>query len=197
MSESDRNAVGLRHAAIVLAAGASRRLGVPKQLLQVEGTSLVRRAVLAAAATAPSALIVVTGALADVAAEIGDLGVRVVSCTAWNEGLAASLRAGIGALTDEAAALIVLCDQPALGGAHLQALVARWRRDPNAAVASAYAGVHGVPAIFPRSWFADLLALRGDVGARELLRRRAARVDTVAAEALAFDLDTPSDLRRP
>ena len=184
-----------RHAAIVLAAGGSRRLGRPKQALEVDGQPLLRRAVLAALATAPARTVVVLGAGAGALRPlVADLATEFVECADWNEGMGASLRTGLahaGAGMD--GALVVLCDQPALEASHLRALVARWREAPDRAVASRYADVRGVPAILPHAWFTELAALRGDAGARELLRTRA-DVREVVNEALGRDIDTPGDV---
>ena len=101
--------------------------------------------------------------------------------------------AGLAALSpDCAGALVLLCDQPALQASHLQTLVERWRSVPARAVASAYAGVVGVPAVLPRNWF-PLVQGDGDRGARALLRERA-DVEHIVCEALALDIDTPEQL---
>lgn len=183
-----------RHALLVLAAGGSRRLGEPKQLLRLDGESLVRRAVRSGLATDPTQALLVLGAAADaVRAEVADLPVTPLVCDHWQAGLGASLATGVAALGEDiASALVVLCDQPALDGTHLQALVAAWRKDPAQAAASAYAGVLGVPALLPRAWFEELATGRDDRGARELLRRHAPQVSAVAAPGLAQDLDTPA-----
>lgn len=180
-----------RHGVILLAAGASRRLGTPKQLLEFEGEPLVRRAARAALTTHPAQALAVLGANAGaVFAAIADLDLERVDCPHWEEGLSASLGAGVGALTaDIDGVLVVLCDQPALSAAHLQTLVAAWREAPARPAASAYAGVLGVPAILPRAWFADIFALTGDRGARELLRACASEVNAVPAPALSWDID--------
>lgn len=183
-----------RHALLVLAAGSSRRLGEPKQLLQFDGESLVRRTVRAGLATAPAQALLVLGAAADeVRAEVAGLPVTAVPCANWQAGLGASLAAGLGALHEDiVGALVLVCDQPALDHVHLQALVAAWQPDPARAAASAYAGVLGVPALLPRAWFAELATGRDDRGARRLLRRNAGRVIAIPAPGLARDLDTPS-----
>ena len=186
------------HAALLLAAGESSRLGTPKQLLSIDGEPLIRRAARAMLATRPGELYVVVGSRADeVFAAVADLPVLRIDCANWNEGLAASLRAGVGALPDRFdAVLVALCDQPALSAGHLATLVERFAGSGGAAVASTYAGVVGVPAVLPRAWFADLLALRGDTGARDLLRNSQRRIEVVAAQSLAFDIDEPADRSR-
>ena len=189
----------MRHGAVLLAAGASRRLGRPKQTVLIDGEPLVARMAGLALATDPRALVVSLGAQADaVRRALGDLGddprVRCVAAPDWALGMGASLRSGLDALPDDCdAALVLLCDQPALTMAHLGRLLATWRAQPERASASAYAGVLGVPAVLPRAWW-PALGASGDRGARELLRARAAEVSTVAAIELARDLDTPADL---
>lgn len=184
------------HGLIVLAAGASRRLGKSKQLLRLHGETLVRRAARLGLATTPLAAIIVLGADADpVYASVADLAVRRVDCIDWQQGMGASLRAGLTALPPECAgALIVLCDQPALTAEHLEQLVAAWRANPRGAAASSYAGRLGVPALLPRAWFAELMAESGDRGARELLASRRGDVVAIANEALTLDIDRGGDL---
>jgi molybdenum cofactor cytidylyltransferase len=186
------------HGLIVLAAGASRRLGTSKQLLRLQGETLVRRAVRLGLATNPGTAVVVVGADADnVYANVSDLGVRRVNCADWDLGMGASLRFGLVALPRECAgALVVLCDQPALDAAHLHKLVSAWRENPASAAASWYAGRLGVPALLPRAWFAELIADAGEEGARRLLARRREDVSVIANEALALDVDRDQDLGR-
>ena len=187
----------LRHAAIVLAAGASRRLGTPKQLLNVDGETLLHRAARLALATAPAQTLVVLGADAAAMREaVADLDVRSVVCDDWQRGQSASLQAGVSALDDGVeGVLVLLCDQVDLTAAHANTLLQAWHDDPTRAVASVYADVIGVPAVLPRAWFADVLRLQGDRGARDLLRRRAGEVVKIAAPALARDIDTPRHAR--
>ena len=185
-----------RHGAVILAAGGSSRLGQPKQLLMHHGETLIRRAVRAAMSTQPVATIVVVGARGDdVFASVADLAPSRVDCSDWQLGMGASLRAGLAALPSSCAgALIVLCDQPALGAEHLKAVCAAWHAAPDHAAASFYAGKIGVPALIPRAWFDDAVREIRDRGARDLLERRRDRVSVVENEALAADIDKPADL---
>jgi CTP:molybdopterin cytidylyltransferase MocA len=143
-----------------------------------------------------SALIVVLGSGA---AELGALLKHspgsVVINQDWREGLASSIRAGIARLPLTCAgALLVLADQPGVSTDDLKRLAGTWRKQPQYIAAALYSGTVGVPAIFPRSLFPELAQLRGDAGARVLLRRNAARVVRVPMPSAAIDVDTPEDL---
>jgi CTP:molybdopterin cytidylyltransferase MocA len=184
------------HGAILLAAGASTRLGRAKQLVEIDGEPLLRRAARALLATAPHELVVVLGHGAGRLREaLAGFALRIVVADDPACGLSASLRAGIMALDACCAgALVALTDQPALDAVHLIALRDAWRTRPSCAAASGYAGVLGVPALLPRAWFADIARLRGDSGARGLLRAHASDVITLPAPLLAHDIDAPADL---
>lgn len=180
--------------AVVLAAGASRRLGRPKQLVMIDGTPLVRRIAERAGAVCDEVCVVV-GAHADrIAAALHGLDVRLAYAPDWNEGMAASLRHGVAwaANAGHDAVALFACDQPRLSHEHVLALVAA-HRGSGAVVASRYADTLGVPAIFGRARFGDLLAQRGDRGARALLRDDP-NVVAIEWPDGAFDVDTPADL---
>lgn len=184
------------HGVVLLAAGVSRRLGRSKQLLVVSGESLVRRAARLGLMTAPADAVAVVGeGEGDVRNALADLPIRVVPCVDFRLGLGHSLRAGLVALVPACAgALVMVCDQPSLTEGHLLRLREVWRRKPDQAAASGYAGTIGVPALVPRRWFADLSGDLGDRGARDLLRARRAEILVVAEESLAFDIDHPRDV---
>ncbi|WP_306601288.1 nucleotidyltransferase family protein [Geothrix sp. 21YS21S-2] len=175
--------------AVILAAGASRRLGRPKQLERYQGESLLRRAVAAAGACGP--VVVVTGCRAEeIEGELRGLAVRVVHNPGWEEGMASSIREGVRALGEGAeGALFLVCDQPAVDAVLVGRLLARWRGAP---VACAYGGVRGIPAILPARAFPQLLALAGDTGARGLLQGD--DVVEVPFPEGAWDVDEPGDL---
>jgi len=184
-----------RHAAIILAAGASRRMGTAKQLLNKDGETLLRRAIRMAQKTNPVQTLVVLGHEADnLFSTIKDMKVQRIDCKDWQQGMSASLRAGVSLVDAECqGALVVLCDQVELSEKHLELLCNIWRLQSDHAVASAYDHTLGVPAMLPRSWFHRVDSLGGDQGARDLLRNDPSVLAVVAPE-LARDIDTPQDL---
>jgi molybdenum cofactor cytidylyltransferase len=188
----------LQVAAVVLAAGASSRLGRAKQLLDLGGRSLVRHAVEVASAAGCSRIFVVVGAHAEsVRATLTGLGAETVENPEWREGIASSLRRGISALPDEIdAAIVLLCDQPAVSPALLETLIATQRETRRAIVACRWDDAVGPPALFLRERFPALLALSGDRGARSILEREGDRVALVDFPEGAFDVDTPEDWER-
>jgi len=192
-------------AAVVLAAGESSRLGRPKQLVEFRGRSLIRGAVEAAREAGCSPVVVVLGAWSEpVLREIESLEIRAVVNEAWREGMGGSVRAGITELVsagDEIEAVLLTgCDQPWLSADVMRRLIGayRGREDPSETMAAcAYAGTLGVPALFAREEFHQLLALEGDRGARDLLRAREGRVVRISWPEGARDVDLPEDLPGP
>ena len=182
--------------AIVLAAGAATRFGSPKQLALVNGRPLLHLAVARAVEIAGQSVTVVLGAnAAHLAPLLRHTGASQVINRDWAEGMGSSVRAGVARIPAAAdAALLMLADQPAVTAEDLRRLVDSWRRQPRCIVAAFYAGSAGVPAIFPREDFAALSALRGDTGARALLRGAGDRVVRVPLPSAALDIDTPEDL---
>lgn len=182
-------------AAIVLAAGASARLGMPKALIEYRGETLLARAICAAASVADLAPIVVLGAAHErIRKQLSTEHARVIVNSDWATGQSTSLRAGVAALPRCDAALVCLCDQPLVDGTALERLREAWLDAPRRLIASVYDGTRGAPAIFPRARFDDLCALTGDCGARRLLHDD--DVWVVGVPEAAFDIDTPADLER-
>jgi molybdenum cofactor cytidylyltransferase len=183
-------------AAVVLAAGASSRLGRSKQLFRFRGVPLLVRATRLALSRADGPVIVVLGADAlrlRSCLRRRSLAARVVYNGRWSGGMSGSLRAGLCRVPRKCAGvLVLLTDQVLLAPAELGRLVERWRRQPGRPAAALSAGRSGAPAILPRRLLRAARTIRGDQGARQLLRGLAA-VTTVPVPSAAYDLDTPAD----
>ena len=195
MFESDSAGV----AAVILAAGASSRMGSPKQTLRYRGESLLRRAVLAALGAGCRPVVVVTGAHAELSRrELKGLGVREVFNPCWETGMASSVRAGVEALAgaDADAVVMMLCDQPHVTAEVISGLVAAHRATSRSVVASEYGGSFGVPALFGRTLFAELAQLEGAAGARQVIKRHAAEAHFLPFPGGEMDVDTPDDYTR-
>ncbi len=188
-----------RYGVVILAAGASTRMGSPKQLLELEGRPLVVRAVQAALASPAWPVVVVLGAHAEsIRPALARLPVLIADNPAWAEGMAASIRAGITTLRQFSrgldAAVIALCDQPAFSAATIATLVATQHATGRSIVAARYGNRHGAPALVLREHFPALAALTGEEGARALLNGDPTHVAGVDLPELAHDLDTPADV---
>lgn len=188
----------LRCGVVILAAGASTRMGTPKQLLELGGRTLLVRTVEAALASTAWPVVVVLGAHAEkIRPRLARLPVLVTENAAWPEGMAASIREGVTTLQQFSrrldAAIIALCDQPAFSAEVIAQLIAAQRTTHQSIVAARYGGRPGAPALFLRQHFHALAHLTGEEGARTLLHAEPARVATVDLPALATDLDTPED----
>jgi CTP:molybdopterin cytidylyltransferase MocA len=179
-------------AALILAAGAGRRMGGPKALLMMEGETLLQRAIHKARAAGCDPVIAVVGDW-----EPGPLAgnATVLRNPEAAEGMASSIRQGIAALPAGANAVLLLTvDQPAVDGTLLLNLLALAARAPGRPAACAYGGTLGIPAVLPRRLFSELLSLTGDRGAKAILLREP--TTALPFPAGAFDLDTPGDLDR-
>ncbi len=158
-------------AAVVLAAGASRRMGLLKQIMQLDGETLVHRAARIALQAGCDPTLVVLGHRAEaVGAALSGLPCTLVSNSDWDEGIASSIRAGIHAVPHAAvAAFLLACDQPAVDADFLRSMIKAHLLEPERIISAAYAGAIGIPALFPRHCFEGLKKLAGDRGARALL----------------------------
>lgn len=181
---------------LVLAAGASTRLGQPKQLVKLGGRPALHIVVSNAVAVAGNAVTVVLGAHArELTHLLAHSPASVVVNRHWEEGMGSSLRFGIAALPPGCDAVMVLLgDQVGVTADDLKRLASAWRGEESVIAASVYAQRVGVPAIFPRLCFSELAELRGDHGARAILERNGYRLVRVPMGNAAIDLDTPEDL---
>jgi molybdenum cofactor cytidylyltransferase len=192
----------------LLAAGGSKRLGRPKQLVRRGNRPLLLSALAAVrgALGGDGATVVVLGSgalrLRNVLRRAaprklnGSASAYVAYNALWRAGLASSLRVGLDALPRTAsAALVTVVDQPNVDSAALSRLIAAWRKRPHVAAAAHYAGHAGVPAILPRRLWHASRSLEGDSGARALLRR-ARELTLVEMPEAELDIDTEEDVAR-
>lgn len=186
--------------AVILAAGASRRLGRPKQCVVLDGRTLVVRAVNAARGAGLRPLVVLGAHREQVAQALGDAAPSVFHA-GWAAGMGGSLAAGLRAAMDGAAGVApervvcMVCDQPWVTQAELRALVDACTGDVDASAAR-YEGRVGVPACFAARCLGQLLAVAPEQGARRLLRSGALKVQAVPMEVARWDIDTEGDIAR-
>jgi molybdenum cofactor cytidylyltransferase len=184
-------------AAIVLAAGASTRMGRPKLTLPMpDGRALVRLAVEQVLAAGLDEAVVVLGADAEaVAATLAALPVRTVVNPHYAEGQSTSLRAGLDALRPGTAAVVVaLGDQPLPEPDVVRRLVTAFRETGRPIAVPVYRNGRGNPVLFAAALFGELSAVTGDQGGRGVIARDPDRVVEVPVDApMPADIDTPED----
>lgn len=200
----ERDAGRPRVAALILAAGQSRRMGAANKLLaEVAGVPMVRRAVEAALASRARPVVLVTGHDAEAVRTAAGLpGVAVVHNPSYADGLATSLARGLDALGDIAGnevegAIVLLGDMPRITPAVIDRLIAAFAPEEGAEVCMpTYQGRRGNPVLFARHFFPEIMALTGDKGARGLLERHPAAIVEVPLDdaAILLDIDTPEAL---
>lgn len=184
-----------RIAGIILAAGESKRLGQPKQLLDWKGKPFVRQVAETALAARLAPVIVVTGAAAaEVKTALHGLAVQQVHNPEWAQGQSGSVRAGLAAVPpDAAAAIFMVVDQPQLPVRLLDSLQEHYAQHRPPIIATLVDGRRTNPVLFDRSTFADFETLEGDVGGRALFSRYRVTWFPWLDTSLAFDVDTPED----
>lgn len=188
-------------AVLVLAAGASTRLGQPKQLLDFGGKALLQHILEQCIPLPFSARFLTLGAYsADIQENINIFDFQILQNEHWEEGMASSLRIGVQAASAHPSMpeniMVLLADQPFVSTALLQNLLDTHRSAQPLITASQYGEIQGVPAIFSSVLFPELLQLQGDRGANRLIRQYESKVFAVPFEAGSIDMDTPEDYRQ-
>lgn len=181
---------------IILAAGASSRMGQSKQKLNISGEPLLRRIVQAALSSRTQKVIVVLGA--DESGHhnlIRDLPVEIIVNHNWQKGMGSSIKRGMDliSIADSKAVIISVCDQPHLTSNVFNQLIDLFNKSQRLVVASTYAGTMGVPALFHQSLFNAILNMRDDEGAKKIILKHQDNLETIPFEAGAIDLDTMTD----
>jgi molybdenum cofactor cytidylyltransferase len=186
---------------IILAAGESKRLGNPKQLLSFDGNTLLACVANTACESMMCPVIAVLGAHAEkIRPTLNIPGLNVVNNENWQEGMASSLRTGLTSMMElypqVDGIIILVCDQPYLSHDLIKALIEAQRDAGLPAAAAAYNGKLGTPVLFHKSLFSALLLLSGDTGARKMLERMRKNVVEVDFEMGDVDIDTQADYER-
>ena len=183
-------------ALVILAAGEARRFGAIKQLAPFRGRPMAQYLVDACRTVAGAETFIVLGAnRSAIEPELDLANVGVIGNEGWREGIASSIRVAVTALAERYSALMfVAADQIAVSGGDLQKLADHWRHAPDRIVAARHGDGAGIPAVFPRSCFRELVGLRGDSGARKLIARYGDRVTVLEMPSAAIDVDTPDTL---
>jgi molybdenum cofactor cytidylyltransferase len=195
-SPAQTNAAGV--SVLLLAAGSSSRMGKSKQLLDIAGIPLLRHSAKVAHVAESSQTIVVLGANEMAHREILEgIPVEIVTNHFWKSGMGSSIKTGLQYIIQKypetQAILIMVCDQPTLQPAHIQALINAYSASDKKIVASAYDGTVGVPAIFGRSFFSNLLMLQDDEGAKKIIEQFPEQTVAIDLPEGAIDLDTVED----
>ncbi len=183
--------------ALILAAGPSRRMGTAKLGLPFEGVPMLRRVAEAALGSRCRETVVVLGADQDVYRPLLEgMPVRIVENPEFGHGMSTSIRAGVAALSAESTAVVILlADQPRITSEIINRLIGVYLQEGKRIVASTYQGVVGVPALFDRALYLELLTLEGDGGARSVIETYPQHGIAVAVEEGAWqDVDVPEDL---
>lgn len=185
-------------AAIILAAGRSKRLGKPKQLLYHKGKTLLEHAINAARGASVQSIILVLGSdFESIINGIDTTGLHIIENGDWQAGIASSIVSGINALYDIAplpdAAILMVCDQPFVTSSLLDQLLAAQRTTAKPIIASKYEDTIGIPALFHESFFLQLLGLKGDSGAKKIMQQYPDALAAVPFPLGSIDIDTPDD----
>ena len=183
---------------IILAAGASTRLGKPKQLLQYRGKTLLTHAINEAVNSNADAVVVVLGKDANLfKKEIDERKIRVAINSSWEEGMASSLRLGMDTLLKDKpyidAVIFMVCDQPHVLSSILNELIITQQKTTKQIVTCNYGDSIGPPALFHKKYFKDLMKLSGDTGARKIIQQNMNDMTTILFPEGEIDIDTEED----
>ena len=188
-------------AVVIIAAGESKRLGSPKQLLLLDKDSMLNRLIKMVQKSVDFPIYLVLGANAEkIKAQLPITNLNIVENNEWQEGMGSSIRIGVQAVIDSAnkhdGILILVCDQPHLSESSIKDLISLQDNKKSAITASFYANIAGTPALFHQSVFSDLLALNGDQGAKRIIQERDQELAKLQFEKGVLDIDTPEDYQQ-
>ena len=182
-------------AAIILAAGRSARLGSPKQLLSYRGKTLLQHSIDTALESMANPILVVLGSGKDtIKKELEQTQIFILENSSWESGMASSISCGINNLQiiapEAEAVILMVCDQPFVNAKLLNDLITKHKDSKQSIVASSYADTLGTPALFHKSLFSELLALKGESGAKSLIKKYSQQMRFVSFDQGSIDIDT-------
>ena len=185
---------------LIMAAGASRRLDQPKQLIDYQGQSLIRRILHEAINAEIGDITVITGYNHhEIEKEIQDLKVNVFYNEEWEEGLGASIRNGLkyvlGRKPETNAILLTMVDQPFVDADHLKKLAKAYDPSRPMIIASAYSSTFGVPVLFDSQYFEEMKQLKGDEGGKKIFVNYLRNIVEIPFIQGAIDIDEKKDLK--
>lgn len=182
---------------IILAAGSSSRFGDIKQLSFYQDKTFIARAVSIAKEVVEEVIVVLGANGEKVKEEIRDSEVAFTYNKYWEEGMASSIRSGVGSFLqmnpDAEAAILMVCDQPFVSSELLNAMIKKHLQTGKQIIASAYQETVGTPVLFGKIFFPDLLDLRGQSGAKKIIEQNTDSIITVAFPLGYVDIDTKED----
>jgi molybdenum cofactor cytidylyltransferase len=184
---------------VLLAAGASSRLGRPKQLLVYKGQSLIKQVVKIMELAEMPAVAVVGANSEIIKKEMAGTAVAIVENKNWSEGIASSIVSGLATMTKTVegldAVIFLVCDQPFLTVSFLQELLKKKHITGKPIIASSYGNTIGIPALFYKTYFTDLLSLKGDAGAKQIMMAHQEDMTTIDFPLGDIDIDTEEDYK--
>lgn len=178
---------------IIIAAGASNRLGQPKQLLKLNGETLLNRSIQEAAKVSEHIIVVLGSHFSEISKTIENRNVTIIHNENCAEGMASSIREGVLLCIDAPKLIISICDQPYLTADIFEKLIAFSNLTAKPIIASDYGGAIGVPILFNKEIFQHLLELKGDKGAKTLLPKYKGKIGEVPFDNGQIDIDTQDE----
>jgi len=183
---------------VVLAAGSSSRLGQPKQLLEFQGQTLIKRITQIAINAVGKPVVVILGANCSlIHSQIAHLPVHVVYNPDWSQGMASSIRKGLMAMLyyspDTEGVIFAVCDQPYITPDLFVEIISLGDKSSKPIVACQYNNILGTPVLFKKEFFDVLLALKDNDGARKIIRGHPESTEAISFPLGIFDVDTMQD----
>ena len=173
-------------------------MGQPKQLLSYQGETLISYVAKCAIASSANLVITILGANAEqIEKNISSFPVTILKNHVWNEGISSSIRCGISYVekyfSEIKAVIFLTCDQPFISSDFIDKIIDCYDADSQPIIASKYATTIGIPVLFPRILFPEIMQLKGDRGAKKIIERYRDRVQTIKFTRGEIDLDTFQD----